>query len=53
MACVVFVLIEDGSFSVRSDFVDDALVTGGGEHIACFVDDESPDVLVGRVEEDG
>src|SRR3954466_12659027 len=46
-------LIENGTVAVRADLVDPALVPGGGEYVARFIDGESPDVLVRRIEKHG
>jgi hypothetical protein len=45
--------VEGRTFAVRRDLVDDALVARAGKDIARLVDDQSPDIALRRIEEDG
>ena len=40
-------LVENRALAIRRDFVDDALVTSGGEDVACLIDGETQMYLSG------
>src|SRR5262245_45160531 len=46
-------LVERRALPVRSDLVDNALLAGGGVHVALRVGGERPDIFVVGVEEGG